>query len=152
MLHFFGLFLTFFPISLTSATLPSSILIHCPHPNFALVSILLTLHLPLIILSHALSFCFPPCLHYSDVLNLLRGLWKLSWWTTHRMKAQLDKRTASKAKYVLFNSWKYVSTFTQIFFSRSVIDLRKRKQLPCSCSKHCSHGGCLWCLWFRLEL
>lgn len=42
--------------------------------------------------------------HCSDVLNPLRGLLKLSWWTTHRMKIHIDKRTASKAKYVLFNS------------------------------------------------
>lgn len=91
-------------------------------PYLALISILLTL----IILSPALvlvlclffwSFCLPPCLHCSDVLNLLRGLLKLSWWTTHRMKAQLHKRTTSKAKYVLFNSWKYVSTVKQIYFS-----------------------------------
>lgn len=73
------------------------------------------------------SFCLPPCLHCSDVLNLLRGLLKLSWWTTHRMKAQLHKRTTSKAKYVLFNSWKYVSTVKQIYFSRSVIDPKEQK-------------------------
>lgn len=58
------------------------------------------------------------CLHWplrlihvcdcSDVLNLLRGSWKLSWSTTLRMKAQLDKRTPRKAKYVLCNKQKYV--------------------------------------------
>lgn len=57
----------------------------------------------------------PPSLHCSDVLNRLRGLWRLSWWTTHRMKDLLDKRTLSKAKYVLFNSWKYVSSHIDIF-------------------------------------
>lgn len=52
----------------------------------------------------------------SDTLNLLRGSWRLSWWTTHRTKAQLDKKTPSKAKYVLFSSWKYVCTVNPDIF------------------------------------
>lgn len=117
-------------ISLTPWHSPDPFLLSSPY--LALISFLLT---P-IILSPALvpvlclffgSFCLPPCLHCSDVLNLLRGLLKLSWWTTHRMKAQLHKRTTSKAKYVLFNSWKYVSTVKQIYFSRSVIDPKEQK-------------------------
>lgn len=133
MLHFF--FLSVSHISCSFLSLLGILLIlsySLSSPYLALISFLLT---P-IILSPALvpvlclffwSFCLPPCLHCSDVLNLLRGLLKLSWWTTHRMKAQLHKRTTSKAKYVLFNSWKYVSTVKQIYFSRSVIDPKEQK-------------------------
>lgn len=114
-------------------SLPSPI--HCPYSTCLWSPFLSSSPMP-----WSLSFCLPPSLHCSDVLNLLRGLWKLSWSTTHRMKAQLVQRTANKAKYVLFNSWKYVCTVTQIDFSRSVVDQRK----SCSCSKYHSHSGCIW--------
>lgn len=67
---------------------------------------------------------FFPSVHLCDVLNLLRGSWRLSWWTTHRMKVQLVKRTTSKAKYVLSNSWKYVCTVIYLYMYIYIIHSR----------------------------
>lgn len=113
----FSLFLKSFVHFSLSITLSSSSLIHY---YLALDSILLTL----IILCHVLVLVFFLSLCFPDVLNPLRWLWRLSWWTTHRMKAQLHKRTTREAKYVLFNSWKYVSTVRRMYSSISVLDPR----------------------------
>ncbi len=102
----------------------SFLFIHGPHSTWLLHSF----H------SSSSHYIFPPSLH--ALTCWLRGLWRLSWWTTHRTKAQLDKRTTSKAKYVLFNSRKYVSTVTHIYFSRPAIDSWKQNLWLCSRSKH----------------
>lgn len=120
----FFTFLVHFSHSVTLSTSPVTHRPSCLHPILLWCLDCFCRYLPLSYLrslSFAVSFlffcpsCFPPFLHHCDVLNLLRGSWRPSWLTTLRMKARLDKKTTRKAKYVLFSSWKYVSSYIRIF-------------------------------------